>query len=62
MQPVNAQCVAVVYDVVDDSFPTICHALLIPQFRCQPKSLLESDIGKGVISKMASKMGVTILQ
>ena len=26
------------------------------------KSLPESDFGKGVISKMASKMGVTILQ
>ena len=26
------------------------------------KSLPESDIGKGVISNMASKMGVTILQ
>ena len=29
---------------------------------CHVKSLLESDIEKGVISKMASKMGVTILQ
>ena len=34
----------------------ICHV------KKHTKSLPESDIGKGVISKMASKMGATILQ
>ena len=28
---------AVVYDVVDDSFNAICQARFYPQVRCQPK-------------------------
>ena len=33
----NAQRVAVVYDVVDDSHTTICPVRLCPHVRCQPK-------------------------
>ena len=44
LQLANAQRVAVVYDVVDDSITAICQARLCPQFRCQPKNGVRADV------------------
>ena len=40
----NAQCVAVIYDVVDDSLTVICQASLCPQIQCQPKYGILAEI------------------